>query len=134
VRAGRLLSTLVVFLAVSPALTGCVGGLDVLTGPEPNCKDVEVDAVLHVDTADPRQVWGTDVTTHGELSLSPGPDLAWRVDPGPPPRLLDQAGRVVGLDGDGFRQACFDALTNTYFIGPEDLPGHQAEPAVSYRW
>ena len=113
-----------VIVAASSALAGCVSGLDVLTGPEPNCKDVEVDAVLHVDTADPRQLWGTDVTTRRELSVSPSPNLGWRVDPGPPPQLLDQAGRVVALDGDGFRQACFDALTNTYFIGPEDLPAH----------
>ena len=130
-RASRLLSTLVVILAASSALAGCVAGLDVLTGPEPNCKDVEVDAVLHVDTTDPRQIWGTDVKTRRDISVSPGPNLGWRVDPGPPQRLLDQAGQVVGLEGDGFQQACFDALTNTYFIGPEDLPAHQVEPAVS---
>lgn len=130
-RARSLLSTLVVILAASPALTGCVGGLDFLTGPEPNCKEVEVDAVLHVDEADPRQVWGTDVKTRREMSVSLGPHLVWRMDPGPPQRLLDEAGGVIGLDGDGFRQACFDALTNTYFIGREDLPAHQLEPAAS---
>ena len=116
--------TLAVILAASAGLMGCVSGLDVLTGPEPNCKEIAVDAVLHVDTTDPRQIWGTDVKTRREISVSAGPNLGWRADPGPPQRLLDQAGRVVGQDGDGFRQACFDALTNTYFIGPEDLPAH----------
>lgn len=118
----------VVLLAASAVPTGCVGGLDVLTGPEPNCKDVEVDAVLHVDTADPRQVWGTDLETGRDFALSPGPELAWRVDPGPPQRLLDEAGQVVGLDGDTFQRACFDALTNTYFIGPEDLSDDENPP------
>ena len=119
---------LLVLLVASPVLTGCVGGLDVLTGPEPNCKDIEVEAVLRVDTADPRQIWGTDLKTGRDMTLSSGPELAWRVDPGPPQRLLDESGQVVALDGDTFRQACFDALTNTYFIGPEDRGDPELPP------
>jgi hypothetical protein len=126
-RARRLLPILVV-LAASPALTSCVGGLDVLTGPGPNCKEVEVDAVLHVDASDPRQIWGIDLETGRDITVSPGPDLAWRVDSGAPQRLIDHAGQVVGLDGDTFQQACFDALTNTYFIGPEDLSDSESQP------
>jgi hypothetical protein len=122
---------LLVVLVATLALAGCVGGLDVLTGPDPNCKVVEVEAVLHVDTADQRRIWGTDVTTGRDMNLSPSPALAWRVDPGAPHRLVDAAGQVVGREGDIVREACFDALTNTYFIGPEDLPADQVEPAVS---
>ncbi len=128
VGARTLISIPLLALAGALVLAGCVGGLDAVTGPDPNCKDVEVSAVLHLDAGAPRQVWATDIKTAADLHVEVQTTAGWTVDPGPPPTLVDGAGRVVGREGDILRTACYDALTNTYFVGPDDLPGSEASP------
>ena len=32
------------------------------------------------------------------------------------------------FEGEIFRQACLDALSNTYYVGPEDLPDPDRPP------
>jgi len=88
-----------------------------------------VATVLHVDPADARQVWATDLATEKVLAVRPRPGLGGRGDPASNPgRLLDPSGKVTTFEGEIFRQACLDAISNTYYVGPEDLPDPDRPP------
>lgn len=115
-------------IAAAPLLAGCDASPGWFVSPGRDCKEVAVEAVLHFDAGDSRRIWGTDLETGRDLSVRPKPALGWRIDPGPPQRLVDRAGRIAVFDGDIFRQACFDASTNTFYIGPEDLPDPDRPP------
>ena len=120
----------VVALTLGLVLLGaCEATRVVPVAPGPECPKVQVAAVLHVDSADPRQVWATDLATEKSIAVRPRPELGWRVDPGSHPgRLVDASGALATFEGEIFRQACFDALSNTYYIGPEDLPDPDRPP------
>ena len=122
-------TTVLAMLLASPTLAGCELVSDLTTGPGPGCPKVTVEGVLHVDPTDPRQVWATDIATGGVFALRPRPDLGWTVDPSANPgRLVDSQGRLASFEGEIFRQACFDTATNTFFIGPEDVPDPNRPP------
>jgi hypothetical protein len=86
---------------------------------EPTCPKVPVHIVLHFS---PTRVWGTDLDQDMTVPVSLRSDTGWIFKPGPPPELVDSTGRTTAHDGDIFYEACLDAGTNTYVIGPEDLP------------
>ncbi len=88
--------------------------------PGPGCEKVPVHIALALDQV---HMWGVDYADSSRIvAVQPRADLGWTIDPGPSPRLVDAVGREVGHGGDIFYQACFDPLTDTYYIGPEDLP------------
>ena len=126
---GRVAIRIVALTLVLVSLGACEAARVVTVGPGPDCPKVEVAAILHVDPADPRQVWATDLATEKVLAVRPRPGLGWRVDPASNPgRLLDPSGKVATFEGEIFRQACLDALSNTYYVGPEDLPDPDRPP------
>ncbi len=108
---------------VLTSIAACEAAKVVTVGPGPDCPKVQVQAVLHVNPNDPRQVWATDLATEHVLAVRPRAELGWRVDPASDRgQLVAANGQVVTFEGEIFRQACFDAVSNTYYIGPEDLP------------
>jgi hypothetical protein len=126
---GRATKRIAVLTLVFLPLGACEAARVVTSGPGSDCPKVQVAAILHVDPADPRQVWGTDLATEQVLSVRPRPVLGWKVDPAADPgRLVDPRGKVATFEGEIFRQACFDTLSNTYYVGPEDLPDPERPP------
>jgi hypothetical protein len=126
---GRAANRIVASALVLMPLGGCEAARVVTVGPGPDCSKVQVAAVLHVDPADPHQVWATDLASEQVLAVRPRPGLGWRVDPASDPgRLVDRGGMVATFEGEIFRQACFDALSDTYDVGPEDLPDPDRPP------
>lgn len=85
----------------------------------PDCQKHPVHVVLHFDET---RLWGTDLKSGRTVAVIPRSDAHWRVDVGPPRRLVDSAGRHVGFDGDIFYQACIDDATGSLVVGPDDLP------------
>lgn len=127
-RWGRVAVRLSTASVVLVALGSCEAGAGAL-GPGPDCPKVQVAGVLHVDPADPRQVWAIDIATDRVLPVRPRPALGWRIDLGSdPPALVDRAGKIATFDGEIFREACYDAATSTYYVGPEDLPNPDRQP------
>lgn len=118
--------TAIVLAAV--VLGGC-GAINVVpVGPGPDCEKSPVEAVLHVNGSDPRQVWATDLRTGRDINVRPRPALGWMINPTSPQQLVDPAGRVATFDGEIFRQACFEVVTNTFYVGPDDLPDPNRPP------
>lgn len=63
------------------------------------------------------------------IAVRPRSGLTWTIKGGPEGGIVvDSGGATVTFDGEIFRQACFDAVTGTYYIGPEDLPDPQRPP------
>lgn len=126
---GRAAVRIVASVLVVMPLGACEAATVVTIDRGPDCLKVPVEAVLHVDPVDPRQVWATDLATGRVLGVRPRPGLGWRVDPGSDPgRLVDAYGEVATFEGEIFRQACFDAVSNMYYVGPEDLPDPDRPP------
>jgi hypothetical protein len=126
---GRASTRIVAWALVLMPLGACGAARVVTGGPGPDCSKVRVAAVLHVDPADPRQVWATDLATEKVLAVRPRTELEWRVDPASDPgRLVDPNDKVATFEGEIFRHACFDALSNTYYVGPDDLPNPDRPP------
>jgi hypothetical protein len=123
----RTRTTTSVVLAVL-LLAGCGGSSIVLPEVLADCRSLPVRAVLHFDAQDPRQIWATRLDAGGDIVVRPRGDTGWRLDPGPPTRLVDAAGRDVGRDGDILRSVCFDAIMGSYYIGPDDLPSPDRPP------
>jgi hypothetical protein len=96
--------------------------------PGPGCEKVAVEVVLHVDGTDSRQTWGTKLQSGQVVNVRPRPDLGWAIDPASPARLLDRTGEVATFEGEIFRQACFLQVTDTFYVGPEDLPEPDRPP------
>jgi hypothetical protein len=86
---------------------------------DPTCPKVPVHIVLHFNST---HVWGTDLDQNTTVPVALRSDTRWIFKPGPPPELVDSTGRTTAHDGDIFYEACLDAATNAYVIGPEDLP------------
>ncbi|MDA8203065.1 MAG: hypothetical protein M0Z49_09935 [Chloroflexi bacterium] len=58
---------IVVWAIVLTSIGACEAARVFTVGPGPNCPKAQVEAVLHVDPADPRQVWATDLATEEVL-------------------------------------------------------------------
>lgn len=126
---GRAAIRIVAMTLVLMPLGACEAATVVTVGPGPDCPKVQVEAVLHVSRADLRQVWATDLATEKVLAVRPRAELGWRVDPASDRgQLVAPDGQVATFEGEIFRQACFDALSNTYYVGPEDLPDPDRPP------
>lgn len=102
-------------------------------GPSPlasvACVLASIRLTLHVDPADPRGMWGSRVTDEGEVTVRPRPGLKWRVEAGPEGGVVvDADGATVTFEGEIAQQACYEAATGTYYIGPEDLPDLNRPP------
>ena len=108
---------LVAFAVVG--LSACGSGTSPREPGGPTCQKEPVHVVLHVDAS---HLWGTDLDSGGTVAVAPQSGVRWTIDPGPPPSLVDTAGRTVGSDGDIFYAACVNHATKTYVIGPKDLP------------
>ena len=120
---------IVVCVIVLASIAACEAASVVTGGPGPGCPKVQVEAVLHVSRVDPRQVWATDLATEKVLAVRPRADVGWRVDPASDRgQLVARDGQVATFEGEIFRQACFDPISNTYFVGPEDLPDPDRPP------
>lgn len=119
-------------IALAPAvLLGCATTAPsaAATAIGADCPKVEVAAILHVDAADPRVVWGTELASGQAIAVRPRPELGWTVRPGDDPNtIVGPDGAVVTFDGEIFRQACHDDATGTFYIGPEDLPDPDRAP------
>ena len=117
------------FVVMLTSIAACEAATVVTVGPGPGCPKVPVEAVLHVSRGDPRQVWATDLATGNVLAVRPRAELRWRVDPSSDRgQLVAPNGQVATFEGEIFREACFDAFSNTYYIGPEDLPDPNRGP------
>jgi hypothetical protein len=116
------------FLVLGLVLVGCDASSVILPEVTADCRRQSVEAVLHLDAGDPRQIWATRLEDDAILVVRPRSDLGWRLDSGPPTRLLDADGRVAAREGDILRSVCFDVIMGTYFIGPEDLPSPDRPP------
>jgi len=109
-------------------LGGCGGQTTAPPDLGATCVRGPIRAVLHVDATDSRLIWATDLATSRDHPVKPRSELRWGLDPGPPTRLLDGAGRVAGRDGDILSSACVESISGTFFIGPEDLPPPDRPP------
>lgn len=120
-RTGRL-------LVLGLLLAGCDASSVILPEVTSDCRRRPVEAVLHLDAEDPRQIWATRLDDEAIFVVRPRSDIGWRLDGGPPTVLLDADGRVVAREGDILRSVCFDVIMGTYLIGPEDLPPPNRPP------
>jgi hypothetical protein len=114
----------VLVIAGAPFLGSCGATLPWNAGP--SCQKSAVHTELHIEPSDPRQIWGTDLETEHSVVVRPRSDTTWRIEPArdnEPNRLVDGSGRTWAWDGDIFYEACIDAVTGTYYVGPDDLPG-----------
>ena len=127
-RGTKLLAHLPLLLAAGSAVGACEVAELLRIAPQPACEKVAVEAVLHVDGTDSRQTWGTDLGSGKVVNVRPRPDLGWTIDPASPARLLDRRGDVATFDGEIFRQACVLEGTDTFYVGPEDLPDPDRPP------
>ncbi len=107
-------------LVLCMAVSAC--GTAIVVAPGPECAKTPVHAVVHFDST---HLWGEDLQTGRTFALAARRDAAWTYDPGPPAALADPAARSVVHDGDIIYQACYDELSKTYFIGPDDVPNQQ---------
>ena len=102
------------------AISGCGSSPIPFVPPGPDCEKVAVHISLRLD---PTHLWGIDYAHDDRIvAVLPRTSTGWTIDPGPPPRLVDAVGREVSQGGAIFYQACVDSVTDTYYIGPEDLP------------
>jgi hypothetical protein len=102
-----------------PPVTSDTSSPPPLAPSDPTCPKVPVHIVLHFDS---RHLWGTDLDHNTTLLVALRSDTRWIFKPGPPSELVDSTGQTTAHDGDIFYEACRDAASNTYVIGPEDLP------------
>ena len=116
----RVRTAIVLGLLAWIAVSACNASL--LVAPGPDCEKVPVHAVVHVD---PTHLWGEDLETGRTLRLAARRDARWTFEPGPPAALVDAIARSVVHDGDIIYQACYDEASDTYFIGPDDVPNLQ---------
>jgi hypothetical protein len=125
----------VLILALGVSLGGCDASSVVLPDLTAECRKQPTRAVLHLDADDSRQLWATRSDDGADIVVRPRSDTGWRLDPGPPMRLVDSSGEVVGRDGDILLSVCFDVIMGTYQIGPDDLaPPASADHPPSSRW
>jgi uncharacterized lipoprotein YajG len=118
----RNTTRLLLLLAAGTVVAACELAQLLPAAPGPDCAKVVVEAVLHVDGTDSRLTWGTDLASGNVIKVRPRPDLGWTIDPASHERMLDRRGKVATFEGEIFRQACFLEITDTFFVGPEDLP------------
>ena len=116
----RVPTAIVLSLLACIAVAACDTSL--LVAPGPDCEKVPVHAVVHFD---PTHLWGEDLETGRTLRLAARRDARWTFEPGPPAALVDAIARSVVHDGDIIYQACYDEASDTYFIGPDDVPNLQ---------
>lgn len=127
-RGTKLAAFLPLMLAAGSVVGACEEAKLLSLAPGPGCEKLAVEVVLHIDGTDSRQTWGTDLTSGQVVNVRPRPDLGWTIDSGAPARLIDRQGEVATFDGEIFRQACLLQITDTLYVGPEDLPDPDRSP------
>lgn len=105
---------------VAALVVGC--GATETVDPTVTCVEQEFRAELHVDAHDPRMVWATQYETGRNVAVRPRPPGFFTFDAGRPTTLLDRSGEVLSFAGEILRTGCFDAASQSVYIGSADVP------------
>jgi hypothetical protein len=98
-----------------------IAGCSALAAEQPTertfCLQGPVRAVLQVDTADPRVIWGTNVDTGQVFNLR----LPRGYGVNEHDQIVDPDGRVIGETGDAIVSGCADIIQDALEISEADI-------------
>ena len=118
-RLGVLLIALVVVVGCTETVT---------VSPVATCVEQPFRASLQVDAHDARQVWATDYETGRDVAVRPRAPGSFTFDRTRPTLLLDGEGHVLSFTGEISQSGCYDAGSQTVFLGADDLPDPNRPP------